>query len=139
MKDFELDLKRRERQLTELILRNERSEHGFNTSPSFVQSDIIDFNKSAERISTKSANIDNLISQFQSHQKEALQHEQVLNKFLERDTNNKPLESDSQSVTTEQMLEMYQAQSARASREKGDQGRGKRTDIHIFEVNDREE
>ena len=64
LRDFETDLKRRERQLTELILRNERSERGFNTSPSFVQSDIIDFNKSAERISTKSANIDNLISQF---------------------------------------------------------------------------
>ena len=107
LQDFESDLKRRERQLTELILRNERSEHGFNTSPSFVQSDIIDFNKSAERISTKSANIENLISQFQSHQKEALQHEQVLNRFLERDTNNKPQESDSQSVTTEQMLEIY--------------------------------
>ena len=67
LKDFEADLRRRERQLTELILKNERSERGFNTSPSFLQSDVIDFNKSAERLSTKSANIDTLINQFQSH------------------------------------------------------------------------
>ena len=75
MRDFEADLKRREKQLTELILKNEKSERGFNTkfladdsmshlvSPSLrPDHDVIDFNKSAERCSVKSVHIDSLIS-----------------------------------------------------------------------------
>ena len=98
LRDFEADLNRRERQLTELILKNERSERGFNTkilqdeslshivSPSMLQishEDVIDFNKSAERCSAKSVNIDALITQFQSHQDEMIRREEELNKFLE--------------------------------------------------------
>ena len=112
MRTFEADLHRREKQITELILKNERFDRGFGlnkylsaddsgvlsnivAAPS-SSTDCIDFNKSGPHCFASSSgvsptlpiaqnptsNIDVLLNQFQAHQAEMVKRENELQQYL---------------------------------------------------------
>ena len=92
---FENDLYRREKQITELILKNERFDRSFANSElrmglrqaqsSISSQQEIDFNKSGAltySVAKSGSNIDQLLNQFEQHQTEMIKREAELQKYL---------------------------------------------------------